>query len=94
MTYWRKRGDLGLAAGVTQSLETGPEPKRMPMRQSVPIEIDGVFLGAAVEHELGIRFVAVDVRVADMNHSVWPNVDYARMSARQMFRSNRTFGES
>ncbi len=59
------------------------------MRQSHPIEVDGVFLGAAVEHELGVRFVAVDVRVADMDQSIWPNRDYAYRSARQMFKSAR-----
>jgi hypothetical protein len=41
------------------------------MRHSKPIEIDGIFLGAAVEHELGVRFIAVDPRVTDMNESIW-----------------------
>jgi hypothetical protein len=61
------------------------------MRQSKPIEINGVFLGAAVEHELGVRFIAVDPRVTDMNQSIWPNFEYALNSAHQMFRSNRSF---
>nr|WP_294505912.1 hypothetical protein [uncultured Rhodopila sp.] len=63
---------------------------RVPMRQSVPIEVDGIFLGAAVEHELGVRFIAVDVRVTEMDQSIWPTRDYAQRSARQLFRSNRT----
>jgi hypothetical protein len=63
--------------------------RRIPMRQSSPIEVDGVFLGAAVEHELGVRLIAVDVRVADMNESIWPTLDYARRSARQLFKSAR-----
>ncbi|MEJ0020772.1 MAG: hypothetical protein WDN25_30320 [Acetobacteraceae bacterium] len=63
--------------------------QRVPMRQSEPIEVDGVFLGAAVEHELGVRFIAVDVRVTDMNQSVWPTLEYARLSARQLFRSRQ-----
>jgi len=54
-----------------------------------PIEVDGVFLGAALDHELGVRFVAVDVRVTDMDQSIWPNADYALRSARQMFRAGR-----
>nr|WP_294543856.1 hypothetical protein [uncultured Rhodopila sp.] len=62
---------------------------RVAMRQSFPVEVDGVFLGAAVEHELGVRFIAVDVRVTEMDQSIWPNRDYARRSARQLFRSNR-----
>jgi hypothetical protein len=57
------------------------------MRQSFPIEVDGVFLGAAVEHELGVRFIAVDVRVSEMDQSIWPNRDHAQRSARQLFRS-------
>ena len=59
------------------------------MRQSRPIEVDGVFLGAAIEHELGVRFVAVDVRVTEMDQSIWPSVDYAYRSARQLFKSSR-----
>jgi hypothetical protein len=58
-------------------------------RHSRPIEVDGVFLGAAIEHELGVRFIAVDVRVTEMNQSIWPSVDYAYRSARQLFRSNQ-----
>jgi hypothetical protein len=61
----------------------------LPMRQSRPIEVDGVFLGAAIEHELGVRFVAVDVRVTEMDQSIWPSVDYAYRSARQLFKSGR-----
>ncbi len=62
---------------------------RVPMRQSQPIEVDGVFLGAAVEHELGVRFIAVDVRVTDMDQSIWPTLDYAYRSVRQLFKSAR-----
>jgi hypothetical protein len=61
----------------------------VPMRHSRPIEVDGVFLGAAVEHELGVRFIAVDVRVTEMDQSIWPNFDYAHRSARQLFKSMR-----
>ena len=69
--------------------QTTDEPRRVPMRQSCPIEVDGVFLGAAVEHELGVRFIAIDVRVSEMDQSIWPTFDYARRSAHQMFRSAR-----
>jgi hypothetical protein len=63
-----------------------------PMRYSRPIEVDGVFLGAAVEHELGFRFIAVDVRVSEMDQSIWPTLDYAYRSARQLFKSGRAAG--
>jgi hypothetical protein len=61
----------------------------VPMRQSRLIEVDGVFLGAAVEHEFGVRFIAVDVRVTEMDQSIWPTLEYAYRSARQLFRSGR-----
>jgi hypothetical protein len=61
--------------------------RAVPMRQSRPIEVNGVFLGAAVEHELGFRFIAVDVRVTEMDQSLWPTLDYAYRSARQLFKS-------
>ena len=66
-----------------------PDDRPVPMRHSRPIEVDGVFLGAAVEHELGVRFIAVDVRVADMDQSIWPSLEYARSSVLQFFRAGR-----
>jgi hypothetical protein len=71
MTFWRKRQDLVPFVGHTQSQQSVAPEKRVPMRHSKPIEIDGIFLGAAVEHELGVRFIAVDPRVTDMNESIW-----------------------
>lgn len=93
MSFWRDRDALVPAPGDKESrhIETFsiPARKRVPMRHSEPIDADGVFLGAAVEHELGVRFIAVDIRVKDMNESVWPSLQYAKMSARQLFRANR-----
>jgi hypothetical protein len=63
-----------------------------PLRHSRPIEVDGVFLGVTVEHELGVRFIAVDVRVNEMDQSIWPTQEYAHRSARQLFRSGRAAG--
>jgi hypothetical protein len=60
---------------------------RVPIRHSVPIEADGVFLGVAVEHELGVRFVATHARVRTMDQSVWPNAAYAQSSAEQLFKA-------
>jgi hypothetical protein len=65
------------------------EDRSVAMRHSSPVEVDGVFLGAAVEHELGVRFIAVDVRVSEMDQSIWPTLDYAYRSARQLFKSGR-----
>jgi hypothetical protein len=52
-----------------------------------PIEIDGIYLGAAVPHQLGVSFIAADRRVADMDNSIWPTLDYARGAAAQMFHA-------
>lgn len=60
---------------------------RVPMRHSAPVEVDGVFLGVAVEHELGVRFIAVHDRVREMDQSVWPTVKYAQCSAKQLFKA-------
>ena len=81
MNVWRSLHNF-----VATPVQSGSD--RVPMRQSYPIEVDGVFLGAAVEHELGVRFIAVDVRVTEMDQSIWPSRDYAQRSARQLFRSN------
>ncbi len=85
MNVWRNLRHF--APTASQSQPAGP---RVPMRQSRPIEVDGVFLGAAVEHELGVRFIAVDDRVTEMDQSIWPTLDYAYRSARQLFKSGRS----
>ncbi len=53
------------------------------------IEVDGVVLGAAIEHDLGVRFVAADARVSEMDQSIWPNLSHAVHSARQLYKSGR-----
>ena len=63
------------------AMSPDPEPRL--------IEYDGYVLGAAVTHELGIRFIAGDVRVTGMDQSIWPTVEYAERSARQLFRAGR-----
>jgi hypothetical protein len=73
----------------TESQSASSEEGPVPLRQSRPIEVDGVFLGAAVEHELGDRFIAVDDRVTEMDQSIWPTLDYAYRSVRQLFKSGR-----
>jgi hypothetical protein len=63
-----------------------------PLRHFRPIEVDGVFLGVAVEHELGVRFIGVNVRVNGMDQSIWPSLEYAYRSALQLFKSTRAAG--
>jgi hypothetical protein len=45
-----------------------------PMLQSHVVEIDGVFVGAAVRQPEGYRFVAVDVRLDQIDGRVWPTL--------------------
>ena len=65
MNVWRNLPQFTPARG--QLLSNG---QSVPMQQSQPIEVDGLFLGAAIEHELGSRFVAVDVRVTEMDQNI------------------------
>lgn len=85
MNVWHNLHRFVPAASPSPAAE-----RPVPMRQSRPIEVDGVFLGAAVEHELGVQFIAVDVRVTEMDQSIWPTLDYAYRSARELFKLGRT----
>ncbi len=59
------------------------------MSQSVPIWVDGRLVGAAIRQESGVRFIAIDIRVADMDQTLWPtNADAIRVAER-MLRSGR-----
>jgi hypothetical protein len=84
MNVWHNLHQFTASPAQTRS---GERP--VAMRHSRPIEVDGVFLGAAVEHELGVRFIAVDVRMTEMDQSIWPSIEYAYRSARQLFKSGR-----
>ena len=66
-----------------------PQPSAAASRPDA-IEIGGVVLGTTVAHELGVRFIATDDRVKDMDQSIWPSIRYAEQSARQFFRSIRS----
>ena len=60
---------------------------RVQQRDSEPIEVDGVLVGVAVTHQLGVRFIAANGLLGDMDQSVWPTLEYARQAARQLFGS-------
>lgn len=58
------------------------------MIRSHVVEIDGTFIGAAVpQHDGRLRFVAVDIRVDDLDGSVWPSVADIRRVARGLLRA-------
>jgi hypothetical protein len=55
------------------------------MLQSHIIDIDGVFVGAAVRIDRGYRFVATDFRLEDLDSSVWPTLADVRRVARRVY---------
>jgi len=62
------------------------------MIQSHIVEIDGIFLGAAVRQPEGYRFVAVDARLDLLHGRVWPTLADVRRHARSTFFSGRAPG--
>lgn len=59
------------------------------MMQSHVVDIDGVFVGAAVRLSNGYRFVAVDVRLDELDGSVWPTLADVQRHARFTFLVSR-----
>jgi hypothetical protein len=59
------------------------------MWHSVPIEVDGSIVGAAVRQENGVRFIATDLRVAEMDQTLWPAAADVLRAAKQMLRTGR-----
>lgn len=59
------------------------------MQQSHVVEIDGAFVGAAVRQSDGYRFVAVDVRLDEIDGRVWPTLVDLRRQVRVMVLAGR-----
>jgi hypothetical protein len=55
------------------------------MLQSHVIDIDGAFVGAAVRLDTGYRFIATDVKLDEMDGSVWPTLADVQRLARQIY---------
>ncbi len=85
--YRHDAASAPLSHGVPAAIPWESRQPRVPMRHSATIDVDGIFLGVAVEHELGVRFIAVHAQVKDMDQSIWPTVRYAQRSARQLFKA-------
>lgn len=62
------------------------------MLQSYVIDIDGVFVGAAVRLDTGYRFIATDIRLDDLDGTIWPDLADVKRLARRLFLTGR-FGE-
>jgi hypothetical protein len=56
------------------------------MLQSHVIDIDGVFVGAAVRLDRGYRFIATDMRLDDLDGSIWPSLADVQRLARQTIK--------
>jgi hypothetical protein len=69
-----------------------PGPERTnPMLQSHVIDIDGAFVGAAVRLDNGYRFIATDLKLDDLDGSIWPTLaDIQRLARRLYFGSRLT----
>jgi hypothetical protein len=51
------------------------------MLQSHVIDVDGVFVGAAIRIDRGYRFVATDLRLEELDSTVWPTLaDVGRLA--------------
>jgi hypothetical protein len=54
------------------------------MHESHVIDVDGVFVGAAIHLKNGYRFVAVDHRLDDINGTFWPSREDVQRVARRI----------
>ena len=61
------------------------------MHTSQIVQIDGVFVGTAVTLPFsnGLRFVAVDPRVDELDGSIWPTMKDIEQLTRQLFLTGR-----
>lgn len=55
------------------------------MLQSHVIEIDGTFVGAAVRLDSGYRFIATDIRLDELDGTIWPTLADVKRLARRLF---------
>jgi len=57
--------------------------------QSHPIQVDGVFIGAAIRSDDKYCFVATDVRLEPLDESMWPSLADVQRVARHLYRTGR-----
>lgn len=55
------------------------------MLQSHVIDIDGAFVGAAVRLDIGYRFIATDMKLDELDGSVWPTLADIKRLARHIY---------
>ena len=59
------------------------------MIQSHPIEVDGVFVGAAVRLDRGYRFIALNLRLDDLDGVIRPELQDIRTLAHRAYNTRR-----
>jgi hypothetical protein len=59
------------------------------MLQSHVIDIDGAFVGAAVRLDRGYRFIATDMKLEDLDGSIWPTLADVQRLARRIYLGGR-----
>jgi len=59
------------------------------MLQSHVIDIDGAFVGAAVRLDRGYRFIATDMKLDDLDGSIWPTLADVQRLARHIYLGGR-----
>lgn len=64
------------------------------MLQSHVIDVDGAFVGAAIRLDTGYRFIATDMRLDDLDGSVWPTLADVKRLARNLYLTGRLNGAS
>jgi hypothetical protein len=64
--------------------DLGPE-RTFPMLQSHVIDIDGAFVGAAIRLDTGYRFIATDMKLDDLDGSIWPTLADVKRLARRLY---------
>jgi hypothetical protein len=68
--------------------DLGPE-RTHPMLQSHVIDVDGAFVGAAVRLDRGYRFIATDMKLDDLDGSIWPSLADVQRLARRIYLGGR-----
>jgi hypothetical protein len=59
------------------------------MLQSHVIDIDGAFVGAAVRLDSGYRFIATDMKLDELDGSVWPTLADIQRLAHRIYTAGR-----
>jgi hypothetical protein len=64
------------------------------MLQSHIIDIDGVFVGAAIRIDRGYRFVAIDFRMEELDSTIWPTLADVQRLARRLYLTGSFAGQA